>query len=390
MSPSGLPWRYVARNLWARRVTTALTAAGMALVVFTFATVLMMSEGIRATLVATGQADNLMILRKGANAEISSGIDRAQAAILAALPGVASAGGLRLVSAETVVLNTLAKRGTGGPGQVTMRGMGPAGAALRPQARLVQGRWFRPGTAEIVVGRSVASGFAGAQLGGSLRFGGREWQIVGVLDAGGSAFDSEIWGDAELMLQSYRRAAYSIVVMRAASLADVPRLQAAIAADLRLQLDAKPEVQFYEEQSRALAEFIRILGSVLAAIFSIGAVVGAMITMFAAVAQRTGEIGTLRALGFRRGAVLRAFLAESLVLSAVGGVAGLAAASVMQTVDISTTNFQTFAELAFRFRLTPSIAVQAFLFALAMGVAGGFLPAWRAARLNIVDGLRAA
>lgn len=386
-----VPLHYIARNLWVRRVTTLLTAAGMALVVYTFATVLMMSEGIRATLVATGQPDNVLVLRKGAGAEINSGVDRVQAGILEALPGVATGPhGQPLVSKETVVLNSLPKLGSGKPSHVTMRGMGPAGPALRPGVRLAEGRWFRPGTAEIVVGSAVASGFAGTQVGETLRFGGRDWRIVGRFDAGKTGFDSEIWGDAELMMQSYRRGGYSTVVFRLADRTGFARLQAAVAADQRLQVDAKPEIRFYEEQSEALAKFIRILGTVLSVIFSIGAIVGAMITMFASVAQRVGEIGTLRALGFRRSAVLLAFLAESLLLSAVGGVLGLAAASTMQAVDISTTNIQTFAELAFRFQLTPGIAAQTLVFALAMGLVGGFFPAWRAARLKIVDCLRAA
>lgn len=386
-----VPFSYIARNLWVRRVTTLLTAAGMALVVYTFATVLMMSEGIRATLVATGQPDNVLVLRKGAGAEINSGIDRVQAAIIESLPGVATGRrGELLVSKETVVLNSLPKQGSGKPSNVTMRGMGPAGTALRPQVQLREGRWFRPGTAEIAVGRAVATGFEGAQLGDTLRFAGREWRVVGVFDAAKTAFDSEIWGDGELMMQSYRRSAFSTVVFRLADAAGYEKLKATIAGDPRLQVDAKPEIQFYEEQSEGLALFIRILGTVLSVIFSIGAIVGAMITMFATVAQRVGEIGTLRALGFRRGAVLAAFLTESLLLSLVGGALGLGAASVMQTVDISTTNFQTFAELAFRFKLTPGIAVQTLLFALVMGFVGGFIPAWRAARLKIVDCLRAA
>lgn len=386
-----LPLSYIARNLWVRRVTTLLTAGGMALVVYTFATVLMMSEGIRATLVATGQPDNVLVLRKGSGAEINSAVDRVSAGILDTLPGVATgADGQPLLSRETVVLNSLPKRGSGKASNVSMRGTTAAGLQLRPQVRLVAGRYFRPGTAEVVVGRAVAEGFAGAELGGLLRFGGREWRIVGVFDGGKTAFDSEIWGDADLMMQSFRRNAFSTVVFRLADPAGFEALTSRIAADPRLQVEAKREQRFYEEQSEALASFIRILGTALSVIFSVGAVVGAMITMFAAVAQRTGEIATLRALGFRRGAVLLAFLLESLLLALVGGVLGLAGASLMQTVNISTTNFQTFAELAFQFRLTPGIAVRTLLFALAMGLVGGFIPAWRAARLKIVDGLRAA
>ena len=386
-----VPLNYILRNLWMRRVTTALTATGMALVVYVFATVLIMGQGIEATLVATGQPDNVMVLRKGAGAEINSVVTREQAAILESLPGLATDGlGRARVTREPVVLNSLPKRSNGQPSNVTVRGTSAQGLALRPQVRLVAGRMFRPGTSEIVTGGAVARGFAGGGLGETLRFAGREWRVVGVFDAGRSGFDSEIWGDAEQMMQAFRRQGYSSVVAQLASPDGFEALRDRIAADPRLTVEVKPERQFYAEQSQALATFIRILGLSLSVIFSIGAVVGAMITMFATVAARVGEIGTLRALGFRRSAVLLAFLGESMALSLVGGLVGLAAASLMQTVDISTVNFQTFAELAFRFELTLSIAVQALLFALAMGVLGGFIPAWRAARLPIVDSLRQA
>lgn len=386
-----VPFSYIARNLWVRRVTTALTAGGMALVVYVFATVLMMSEGIRATLVATGQPDNVVVLRKGAGAEINSAIERSQASVIETLPGIATdALGRRLVSKEPVVLNNLPKRSNGKPSNVTVRGTSELALQLRPQVRLVEGRMFRPGTSEIIAGRAIARGFEGAGLGETLRFAGRDWTVVGVFDAGRTGFDSEIWGDAEQMLQAFRRGAYSTVVFRLADAQAFEAVRARIEADPRLLLEAKPEIRFYAEQSEALATFIGILGTTLSAIFSIGAIVGAMITMFAAVASRVGEIGTLRALGFRRGAVLVAFLGESLLLSLVGGLVGLGAASFMQAVNISTVNFQTFSELAFQFKLTPLIAGQTLLFALFMGFVGGFIPAWRAARMKIVDCLRAA
>ena len=388
---ASVPFAYVARNLWARRVTTLLTAAGMALVVFVFATVLMMSEGIRATLVATGQADNMLVLRKGAGAEINSAVTREQAAVIESLPGIArGADGRALLTREPVVLNNLPKRGSGKPGNVTLRGTSAAALALRPQVRVTEGRMFRPGSAEVVVGRAVERGFEGVALGATLRFAGRDWTVVGIVDAGRSGFDSEIWGDAEQLMQAFRRQAFSTVVFRVADGADVEALRKAIDGDARLTLEAKREDRFYAEQSEALATFIRILGTALAVIFSIGATVGATITMFGSVAARIGEIGTLRALGFRRTAVLGAFLGESMLLALAGGVAGLLAALGMQSVDVSTTNFSTFAELAFRFTLTPAIAAQALVFAAAMGLLGGFVPAWRAARMNIVDCLRAA
>jgi len=387
----GLPWSYIARNLWVRRVTTLLTAGGMALVVFVFATVLMMSEGIDATLVATGMPGNVMVLRKGAGAEINSGISRSQTAAIEGLQGIATDGqGRLMISREPVVLNSLPKRSNGAVSNVTVRGTSELGLALRPQVTLVAGRMFRPGTSEIVTGRAVAKGFAGAGLGETLRFAGRDWLVVGVFDARRSAFDSEIWGDAEQMMQAYRRDVFSSVIFKLSDASRFEGIKAKLEADPRLTLEAKPEVKFYAEQSEQLSTFIRLLGLSLSIIFSIGAVVGAMITMFATVAARIGEIGTLRALGFRRSQVLVTFLGESLLLSLVGGVMGGMGASIMQTVNISTVNFQTFSEIAFQFRLTPDIMGKTLAFSLAMGFVGGFIPAWRASRMKIVDCLREA
>ena len=388
---AAVPLVYIARNLWVRRVTTLLTAAGMALVVYVFATVLTMTEGIRATLVATGQPDNVIVLRKGAGAEINSGITRAQASLLETLPGIATdSNGRALVSKEPVVLNNLPKRSNGKASNVTLRGTGEAGLGLRPQVRLVEGRMFRAGSSEVIAGRAVASGFQGVDLGATLRFAGRDWTVVGIFDAGKSGFDSEIWADSEQLMQAFRRQSYSSVIFRLADSEAFERARVLVDEDPRLTLEAKRELRFYAEQSEALATFIGILGTSLAVIFSIGAVVGATITMFGSVASRIGEIGTLRALGFRRGAVLGAFLLEALLLSLVGGVVGLAGATLMQAVNVSTTNFATFAELAFQFTMTPRIVLLSLLFALGMGVVGGFVPAWRAARLKIVDCLRAA
>jgi ABC-type antimicrobial peptide transport system permease subunit len=386
-----VPFSYIARNLWVRRVTTALTAIGLALVVYVFATVLMMSEGIKATLVATGQPDNVIVIRKGSGSEISSGIDRVSASIVESSSGIATDGtGQRLVSKEPVVVINLERRNTGKPSNVTVRGIGPLGAALRPQVRITAGRMFRPGTNEIVAGSSIAAGFSGAGIGETLRFAGRDWVVVGVMDGGKTAFDSEVWGDAEQMMQGFRRLSFSTVIFRLADPDDFDRVKAALDNDPRLQLDVKREQQFYSEQSEALATFIRVLGLTISVIFSIGAIVGAMITMFATVAQRVGEIGTLRALGFRRSAVLIAFLIESLLLSLVGGLIGLLGASLMQNFSLSTVNFSTFAEIAFGFVLTPSIVVQTLIFSLVMGLVGGFLPARRASKLKIVDALREA
>ena len=218
----------------------------------------------------------------------------------------------------------------------------------------------------------------------------REWVVVGHFDAGGSGFDSEIWGDAEQLIQAFRRTMYSSLLLRLTDANAFDALKARVEADPRLTVEAKRETQFYAEQSEALATFIRILGMTLSIIFSSGAIIGAMITMYAAVANRTAEIGTLRALGFRGRSILWAFLLESLLMGAIGGALGLALASLMQWVSFSTMNFQTFAELAFSFTLNARIVAQSMLFALVMGLLGGFLPAVRAARLRIVDALRAA
>ena len=212
---------------------------------------------------------------------------------------------------------------------------------------------------------------------------------MGVFDAGGSGFDSEVWGDVEQLMQAFRRNAYSSMVARLADSGRFDTFRSEVGEDPRLAQEMKHEQTFYSDQSRALSTFINVLGLTLSVIFSIGAMIGAMITMYASVASRVGEIGTLRALGFRQGAVLWAFLAEALLLGAVGGVAGLSLASLMQFASFSTINFQTFADLSFRFILTPDIAIKTLLFAMAMGFIGGFLPAFRAARLNIVDALRA-
>jgi ABC-type antimicrobial peptide transport system permease subunit len=276
------------------------------------------------------------------------------------------------------------------PTNVTVRGVGAEGLALRPQVRVVSGRMFRPGSSEIAVGRSIAERFEGTGIGERLRFGGREWTVVGIFDAGGSAFDAELWGDGEQMMQAFRRQAFSSVAARLADPARFDELKRRLEADPRLTLDVKRERTFYEEQSQVMSNFISYLGMTLSIIFSVGAMIGAMITMYAAVANRTSEIGALRALGFRRGAILAAFLAEALLLGLVGWVVGIVLASGMQLVQISTMNWQSFSELAFRFTLTPEIVVRSLGFALAMGFAGGFLPAVRAARLKIVDALRAA
>nr|WP_315214434.1 ABC transporter permease [uncultured Duganella sp.] len=386
-----IPLFYVARNLWARRLTTALTAAGLALVVFVFATVLMLDEGLRNTLVTTGEYDNVVLIRRSADTEVQSSVERAQASIVSSHPAIAlGADGQPLLSRETVVLISLNKRGSAKPSNVIIRGIGARGLALRPQVKLTAGRMLRPGASEIIAGASIARRFSGAGIGETLRFGQREWTVVGLFDAGNSGFDSEVWGDADQLMPAFRRVAYSAVVLRLAGTSLFDGFKKDIEGDQRLTLDAKREQTFYADQSKALSTFINVLGLILSVIFSIGAMIGATITMYASVANRIGEIGTLRALGFQRRSILAAFLAESMLLAVVGGVLGLGCASLMRFISFSTTNFQSFSELAFGFRLTLDIVVKTLAFSLAMGFIGGVLPALRAARMKIVDALRAA
>ena len=385
-----IPFSYTAKNLSARKLTTALTAAGMALVVFVFATVLMLQEGLRKTLVDTGSPDNVVVTRRSSGTEVQSGIDRAQAAVVESQPEIAyGPDGHVLVSKEMVVLITLQKRDSNKPSNVIIRGLGVQGRNLRPQVRIVEGRMFRPGSSEIIAGRSIAERFRGAGVGEQLRFGMRDWVVVGTFDASKSGFDSEIWGDVEQLMQAFRRPVFSSLILNLGDSAQFDRLKLRLETDPRLTVEAKRESVFYAEQSEVLANFIGYLGLTLSVIFSIGATIGAMITMYASVASRTAEIGTLRALGFRRSGILAVFLLEALLLGLIGGGIGLILASFMQFLTISTMNWQSFAELAFSFTLNPAIVAKSLGFALFMGLLGGFLPAVRASRLNIVDALRA-
>ncbi len=386
-----IPISYSFRNLWTRRLTTALTALGMALVVFVFAATLMLAEGLKKTLIATGSPENAMVIRKGAQSEVQSGVERSQASIIESQPEVAiGSDGRPLLSKELVVLINIPKRGSGKPSNVVIRGVGDASLKLRPQVRMVAGRMPRLGSAEVMAGKSIAERFQGGGIGETLRFGMRYWTVVGVFDAGATGFSSEIWGDVDQLMQAFRRPVYSSVLFRLRDPSQFQAFKERIESDPRLTSESKLETRYYEDQSEAMATFLRIMGIALTVVFSLGAVIGAMITMYAAVANRVTEIGTLRALGFTRGSILAAFVFESLFLGLLGGLAGLFVASFMQLVTISTMNWQSFAELAFSFSLTPGIFGKGILFALFMGLVGGLLPAFRAARMNIVDALRSS
>jgi putative ABC transport system permease protein len=385
-----IPISYSYRNLLARRLTTLLTAAGMALVIFVFAAVLMLSEGLRRTLVATGSYDNVIVLRAGSESEVQSALDRYQAGIIGAQPEVAlDKEGRRLAADEAIVLINLPRRGTGQPGNVIIRGVQPVSRELRREVHLGAGRFLKPGSNEIVAGAQIARRYQGAGLGETLRFAMREWRVVGILEAGNTGFSSELWGDVETLLAAFRRTAFSSVTLRLRDPAAFDALKARLENDPRLPVQVLREVQFYENQSRRLATFIRLLGLALTSIFGIGAILGAMVTMYAQVGARISEIGTLRALGFKRHHILAAFLLESMLLGFLGWLLGLVPASLLNFITLSTINWSSFAELSFKFALTPGIMVKSLIFGVGMGLVGGFLPSLKAARLPLLEALRA-
>ncbi len=387
-----IPLSYSFRSLWTRKLTTALTIGGVALVAFVFTAVLMLANGVKDTLVATGSDENAIVLRKSAESETLSIITFDEANNIGAQPQIAvGADGQPLLTKEVLTMINLKKHGANPEdlSNVAVRGVTPDGVLLRPQVKMTSGRMFNFGASELIVGNEIADRFDGMDIGNSIKFAGREWKIVGHFDAGRSGFASDIWGDENQILQAFRRQAYSSIVLRLKDPKQFDALKATFDSDPRLSdLKIEREKQFYAEQSETLGNFIRILGIVITVIFSFGAMIGAMITMYAAVANRTVEIGTLRALGFQRQSVLSAFLIESLFISLLGAGVGLVGASMLSFLTISTTDFSSFSEIAFGFSMTAGIVIATLIFAVLMGFVGGFLPSFRAARLDIVNALR--
>ncbi|MBV6512086.1 MAG: ABC transporter permease [Ignavibacteriales bacterium] len=385
-----IPIKYSIRNFATRKLTTGVTVAGIALVVFVFAAVLMMAYGIKKTLAQTGSPDNVKVVRKASNGEISSIVTGDIANIILTLPyPKKNAQGKPVASLEPVVIINLDKK-EGGLSNITVRGVSPEVKELRPQVVISEGRYFEPGSRELIVGRSINERFANTKIGDKIKFAGDFWTVVGIYDTDGSGFDSEIWGDGLQMLDAFNRpAAFSSVTFKVDDASILPTIRGVFENDKRLnQFEVKIETDYYAEQSEGLAMFIQILGIFITVVFSLGSIIGAAITMYASVANRTVEIGTLRALGFKRRSVLTAFLIESLFIAFVGGIIGVALASLLQFFSISTLNFQSFSELEFKFALSPDIVIISVIFSLVMGIVGGFLPAVRAARLNIVNALR--
>ncbi len=385
-----IPIKYSIRNFKERKLTTGVTVFGVGLVVFVFAAVLMMAYGIQKTLIATGTIDNVKVLRKSSNGEISSIIPSDIQDVISTLPHIKkNSEGRPIISYEPVVIINLNIIG-GGVSNITVRGVSPEVSELRPHVKIIKGRMFNYGSRELIVGPGIVKKFEGAKVGDQIKFAGDEWSIVGEFEAEGSGFESEIWGDAKQLLDAFNRGnTVSTITLKLDNAADFGKFKAAFESDRRLeQFEPKVEQTYYEEESEMMSNFIRIMGIFITVIFSLGATIGAMITMYAAVANRTVEIGTLRSLGFKRRSVLAAFLIESVLLSIIGAVVGLFFASFLQFFSVSTLNWSSFAELKFDFAISPSIIISSLLFAVFMGFVGGFLPAIRASRMKIVVALK--
>ena len=387
-----IPLKYTLRNFRTRKLTTGITIAGIALVVFVFTAVLMMAYGVQKTMKATGSPDNVMIFRKAATSEITSIISPDVQNIISTLPHIAKEpDGTPIISYEPVVIINLDKIG-GGVSNITVRGVSPTINYLRTQVKIIKGRMFHWGMRELIVGQSIEKRFQGAQVGSYIKIAGDNWKIVGVFTTDGTGFDSEIWGDALQLLNAFNRGTtVSTVTLKLDDPANFGAFKSAFESDKRLkQFEPQIEQDYFESQSQFMATFISVLGIFVTVIFSLGAMIGAMITMYAAVANRTVEIGTLRSLGFSRRSILSAFLIESLFISLFGGLIGIVLASVLQFFSVSTLNYGSFADITFTFATSPAIIIISLAFSVAMGFVGGFLPSVRAARMNIVNALRAA
>ncbi len=384
-----IPLKYNVRNLLVRRTSTLMTLLGIAAVVAVFIGLNALSRGLTEAFVSSGEAENLIVLREGSQVETNSAVTRQGLHIIRYLDGIALAErGEPLASPEVVVLVNLRRRTDHEPANVLVRGVSPAGYALRPGLRLVAGRAPQPGRRELIVSRPMAERFQNLGLGEQVRLAKSAWTVVGLFDAGRTAFASEIWGNALEIAEEFDRRDFSSVLLRTAGPAAQAAVIRRIREDRRLHLKVLPEPAYYDEQTRSAAP-IQVLGSFIATLMAIGACFAVMNTMYAAVAWRGREIATLQVLGFSRRSILASFLVESLLLSAAGGAIGCLLALPIHGISTGTANWRTFSEVVFAFRITPELLLRGFLFALVMGVLGGILPARLAARQVIVRTLRA-
>lgn len=382
-----IPLSYNLRSIFRRRFSAIATALGLGLVVFVFAAVLMVAGGVEKTLRSTGSTANAILLRKGSTSELTSNVTREAAKTFASDPSVAVEGGKPVASPELFVIQQVDRADLSGPANVAFRGFTLDGYNLlrKDVVKVIEGRLPQPGTSEVMIGQATRGRYVGAELGKSIYKARRQWHVVGVFSSDGAGFDSEVWADADQIGQAMNRQGYSSMTVRLRSPSELGQLKAVVDADPRFNLEARREDLYYEENAGTLASFVRTLGSVIAVFFSFGATLGAMITMYAQVASRVREVGTLRALGFHRLTVLVSFLIESLILSFAGAVAGCVFASLLGATSFTTTNFGSFTEVKFQLAFTPAVALWSSVFAIAMGLFGGFLPALRASRIPIVE-----
>jgi len=390
-----IPISYNLRNLKLRKGLTIMTALGIALTVTTVLFLLTLLAGLRQAFVTSGDPLNVLVMRKGYNAELSGGFDASLFPTIKNLPGIAKdSHGDPMASGEWVVVIVLPRRDGTGEVNVTVRGMMPDGLELRQQpadkakVKLIDGRWFSPGQREVVVSKSIQRRFAHSNVGDTLQFGKGQWQVVGVFDAGGGAYESEIWGDVNQMASDFdRQGAFASAYLRAENASAAESLKNSVSDDQRLKLDGMLETEYYAKQTSS-GGAIKVVGWMVGIIMGIGSVFAAMNTMYAAVAYRSREIATLRVIGFSRPSILTSFVFESLVLSLMGAVVGILLMLPFNGMTTGTSNQVTFSEVVFGLHITPQVLLQATGIAVLMGILGGLAPAWHAARQNILTALR--
>ena len=386
-----IPFVYNVRSVTQRPVSTALTALGIGLVVAVFVAMLALANGFVAALVKTGSSDNVLLLRRGADSEMSSSIAREAISIISASPHIATgADGRPMVSPETyIVLNIRRMDGDEfAVANVVARGVSDKAFEVRRNIKVIEGRRFASGQSEICVGSKLAGRFANVNVGDVLRFSNRNWTVVCRFTADGSSFESEIWGENEQFQSVFRGGSFQDVAFRLKDPAGFEDAKRAFLADQRIQVDAHRESEFYASQSQLLGSLLRFLAIMITSIMAVGAVFGAVNTMYAAVSSRTPEIAVLLTLGFQPRSVLASFLTESALIAFVGGIVGCLLALPINGVVTSTTNWASFSEIAFAFRVTPKLLLSGILFAVVMGVVGGFFPARRASKLPVIQALR--
>jgi putative ABC transport system permease protein len=365
---------------------------GIAGTVGVFVAMLALARGFKATLVSSGQPANAIVQRVGADTEMTSAVSADELHVAEEAPQIARDAAGPLVSPEVVVIAAVPMRDSpDGEANVQIRGVGPRVLAVRDQVKVVEGRFLTPGLAEVVIGRGARSAYQGLDLGATVRLGAGTWTVVGVFDAGGSAFDSEVWADATILNGFYQRPPniFQAATVKLRSPDDFEAFEETLKADPRARLQAVREKAYYEKQSQVVTTLITVLGTLVASVMALGAVFGALNTMYSAVSERAREIAVLRAIGFGGGSVVLSFFFEALLIGCVGGLVGCLAVLPVNGLTTGTINWQTFSHLAFAFRITPGLLAMGMVFALVMGALGGLPPAIRAARANVAHTLRA-